>query len=93
MTKNELEQRLLDLIKENGVIELHDEGNYPILEPEDSELRISNGKLVWERFIGSDMNESWTWDELTSDDLDNLVDWLYESEEIDFNHEALTVKL
>ncbi len=67
MNKYKITRTLKNVVKDLSIVTLHDNGNYPVLEPEDSLVMIDgNDNLVWVRFLGTG-NE----DELNVIDLDD----------------------
>lgn len=71
MNKNKILSTLEDVVKDN-IIDLHSDGNYPVLEEEDSTLyKGSDGELIWERY-----GEEFEVSDLDSDELSVLFDLL-----------------
>lgn len=69
------------IVKEHSIVSLHDNGNYPILEPEDSCLYFdNNGELVWVRFIGTEYEDVFkVREECDKDELKILLELLLEN--------------
>lgn len=60
-----------------SIIQLHDNGNEPVLEPEDSLLMIDgNDNLVWVRFIGKDNEDEFNVIDLDDNEFEILLDLL-----------------
>lgn len=77
---NALFETLRSIVEINSMVDLHDNGNEPVLEPEDSCLYLNdNGELIWERFLGTDYTECFKVSELDDDELGILVDLLLDN--------------
>lgn len=69
MNKNKILRNLWCIAKDLGKVNLHDKGNYPVLDPEYSCLYIDyRDQLIWKRFLGTGYDEKF------------LVRWLDDSE-------------
>lgn len=77
---NALFETLRNFLEVNSMVDLHDNGNEPVLEPEDSCLYLNdNGELIWERFLGTDYREWFKVSELDDDELEILIGLLLDN--------------
>ena len=68
------------IVEISSIVDLHDNGNKPVLELEDSCLYLNDdGELIWERFLGTDYTECFKVSELDDDELEILIDLLLDN--------------
>ena len=80
MNANKITRTLKDVVKDLSIVTLHDSGNYPVLEPEDSLMMIDgNDNLVWVRFIGKDNEDEFNVMGLDDNELEILLDLLLDN--------------
>ena len=76
---NALFETLRNIVADDSIY-LTDNGNEPVLEPEDSCLYLNDdGELVWQRFLGTDYTECFKVSELDDDELEILIDLLLDN--------------
>lgn len=77
---NALFETLRNFLEVNSMVDFHDNGNEPVLEPEDSCLYLDgDGELVWQRFLGTDYTECFKVSELDDDELEILIGLLLDN--------------
>ena len=80
MNKYKITRTLKNVVKDlsnASIVQLHDNGNYPVLGPEDSLLMIDgNDNLVWVRFLGKDCEEEFNVIDLDKNEFEILLDLL-----------------
>ena len=77
---NALFETLRSIVEISSIVDLHDNGNKPVLELEDSCLYLNDdGELIWERFLGTDYTECFKVSELDDDELEILIDLLLDN--------------
>lgn len=77
MDTNKIFKTLANIAKDLKKVNLHDSGNYPILDPEDSCLYFNiDGQLVWKRFLGTGYDEAFIVKNLDNNEFEILLDLL-----------------
>ena len=80
MNKYKITRTLKNVVKDLSnvsIVQLHDSGNYPVLEPEDSLVMIDgNDNLVWVRFLGTENEEEFDVIDLDGNEFEILLDLL-----------------
>lgn len=80
MDKNKIIRTLENIVKDLKEVNLHDNGNYPVLDPEYSRLYFYyNGYLVWKRFLGTGYDEAFLVKDLDDNELEILLDLLLDN--------------
>lgn len=86
MDKKNITRVLENIVRDLKEVNLHDKGNYPVLEPEDSCLRFNlDGQLVWKRFLGTGYDEAFLVKNLDDNELEILLDLLLDNKVITQN--------
>lgn len=83
---NKILRTLKNIVKDLKEVNLHDKGNYPILDPEDSCLYFNiDGQLVWKRFLGTGYDEAFIVKNLDDNEFEILLDLLLDNKVITQN--------
>ena len=78
---NAIFETLRSIVEISSIVYLQDNGNEPVLEPEDSCLYLNDdGELIWERFLGTDYTECFKVSELDGDELEILIGLLLDND-------------
>ena len=80
MNKYKITRTLKNVVKDLSIVTLHDNGNEPVLRPEDSLLMIDgNDNLVWVRFIGKENEDEFNVIDLDDNEFEILLDLLLDN--------------